>query len=147
MDTSMIERLTAHSAPTRLPIEGDPNREQRNWIVRLASDLPARLAEDVGRTLAAAASAAVREARTARHVDQAAAEAVVDVRLSSIDERHLIVSITTVRLDRDDAHAWLVAASASLRALESSVPLEDIQGIPRRFWKLVVGAEGGASPP
>ena len=140
MDTIMIERLTGHSTPTRLPVEGNSGREERNWAVRLTGNLPTgRGTDDLVAKVTEAAIAAVREARTARGLDPAAKEGEVSVRIHAVDARHAIVGITTVRLDKDDAHAWLVAASAALRALDGSVPVEDIQGIPRRFWKLLVG--------
>jgi hypothetical protein len=56
-----------------------------------------------------------------------------------VDVRHVIVNITTVRLEDDDAHSWLVAASVALRAFDRWIPIEDIQGIPRRFWRLLSG--------
>jgi hypothetical protein len=66
-------------------------------------------------------------------------EARVAIRLHAIDARHLIVSIGTVRLERDDAHAWLVSASAALKSLHEQEPVEDIQGIPRPYWRVLVG--------
>ena len=61
------------------------------------------------------------------------------VHVLGIDERHVVVIICTINLEEDDAHSYLVAASAALRALEAVTPIEDIQGIPRRFWRLVLG--------
>lgn len=139
MDTNTIERLAANAAPNRLPVDGDPEQEQRNWVVRLAAELPrgwdANVAAEV---LASRAVEAVRDARAQRGQSSEALTQPM-VMLTRIDERHLIVSVRTERLERDEAHAWLVAASAALRALERTLRVEEIQGFPRRFWRLVLG--------
>jgi hypothetical protein len=140
MDTTAIERVAANSAPTRVPVEGDSSLEERHWVVRLSFDLPLdHRGQDLERITSEAAARAVREARIARELDATADEGRVTVHLHSVDARHVIVSIGTVRLERDDAHAWLVAASAALRALHDVVPIDDIQGLPRAFWKVLVG--------
>jgi len=140
MDTTAIERVAANAAPGRLPVEGDPSAEERHWAVRLTAEFPAGTSA-VQLALAAteAASRAVSEARVSRGLDPATEEGRVAVSLHSVDARHLIVSIRTVRLERDDAHAWLVAASAALRSLHDMTPVDDIQGLPRVFWKVLVG--------
>jgi len=141
MDTVAIERLTAHSAPARLPVEGEDAREQRNWAIRLASGLPEGWnPNEMSAHVSREAAGAVRAARTARGlaVDDDDLN-VVTARVLPLDERHVIVNISTIRLEEDDVHAWLVAASAALTALDRYVPIDDIQGIPRRFWSLVVG--------
>lgn len=66
-------------------------------------------------------------------------EALPSVRVLLVDSRHIIATISTIRLEEDDAHAWLVAAGAVLRALDQVLPIDDIQGIPWRFWRLIVG--------
>ncbi len=140
MNTTMIERLAANSAPMRLPVEGDQSREQRNWIVRLATDVDEQ--DDAGvlaGKLSSAAQGAIRQARIERQLAAEVDQPGVSVRVDRIDPRHLVVSIATAPLEKDDAHEWLVAASAALRRLHQSAPVEDIQGIPVRFWKLVVG--------
>jgi hypothetical protein len=140
MNTSFMEQLAALSTPARLAVEGDSDREQRNWVVRLVGDLPggpvsAAIVSEVDH----AAKAAVREARAARELDPASIEAQPTVHIKAVDPRHVVVNVTTIRLEKDDAHAYLVGACAALRALETSIPVEDIQGIPRRFWGLLVG--------
>jgi hypothetical protein len=140
MNTSTIERLTAHSMPHPLLVEGDTSREQRHWVVRIADRLPADWnAEATSEQLNCDAVSAVRDARSARGLELRGGPFVPQVRAVLIDEQHVLVSITSVKLEKDDAHAWLVAASAALRTLEKSLPVDDIQGIPRRFWRLVLG--------
>lgn len=127
MDRIAIERVAANSAPTRVPVEGDSSLEERHWIVRLSADLPPDYrAGENERMASEAATRAVHEARTARGLDAAADEGRVTLHLHSVDARHLIVSIGTVRLEKDDGHAWLVAASAALRSLHEVVPIDDI---------------------
>jgi hypothetical protein len=136
-----IEQLTACSTPSRLPIEGDEQREQRNWIVRHAEDLPVEFdPDDVSRALSREAESAVAKARAARGLAaQDLGPHVPIVKLISVDERHLVVTVTTIKQEQDKAHEYLVAASAILSLLDKSVPIEDLQGIPRRFWRLLVG--------
>ena len=141
MDRAAIERVAANSSPTRVPVEGDSSLEERHWTVRLSVDLPRDHRGPKLEPMASeAATSAVRGARLARGLDADADEGRVTLQLHSVDARHLIVSIGTVRLERDDAHAWIVAASAALRALHDVVPIEDIQGLPRAFWKVLVGS-------
>lgn len=64
------------------------------------------------------------------------------MRVAAIDELHVVVGVSTIKLERDEAHAYLVAASAALRRLERTTPIDDIQGIPRRFWRLMLGPTG-----
>jgi hypothetical protein len=61
------------------------------------------------------------------------------VQVLNVDELHVVISIETIRLEEDDAHAYLVAASAALRCLDEAAPIDDIQGIPRRFWRMMIG--------
>lgn len=39
MDSSMIETLTSHSAPARLPHKDTARLEQRNWAIRLTNNV------------------------------------------------------------------------------------------------------------
>lgn len=141
MERISIEQLTAYSAPTRLPIAGDDRRDQRNWIVRHAEDLPGGFEPDEeAALLSREAAPAVAKARADRGLSiQDIGPHFPMVSLVPVDERHLMVSVTTIKLDEDEAHEYLVAASAALSSLDKRVPIEDIQGIPRRFWRLLVG--------
>jgi hypothetical protein len=139
MDRTAIECVAANSAPTRVPVPGSPSREERHWVVRLISDLPPEGRPDLEPLAGAAAAIGVRNARSARGLAPHADEGHVTVSVHTVDPRHLIVSIGTVPIERDDAHAWLVAASAALRCLHDHVPIDDIQGLPRVFWRLLVG--------
>lgn len=141
IDSVVMERLAAHSTPSRLPVTGDPKREQRSWVVRLVRDLPRNWsAERVSGRLGKDAESAVVAARAVRGMS-APVDAIPIVRLVVVDERHVIVNVSTVRLEEDDAHDYLVAASGALAALDMELPLDDIQGIPRRFWRVVIGED------
>ena len=142
MDKTAIERVAANAAPGRLSVEGDPSAEERHWAVRLTADLPAGTSlEQLASAANEAASEAVREARITRGLRPGMEEGRVVVHVHSVDARHLIVSIQTVRHERDDAHAWLVAAGASLRSLHAMTSVDDIQSLPRIFWRVLVGSE------
>lgn len=136
MNPVAIEQLVAHAAPSRLPVSTDDDREQRNWVIRLAADLADPWnADDASTALTNRAASAVHEARKARGIaPDDGGEHVPIVRLVPIDGRHLVMNVTTIKLEHDDAHAYLVAASAALRALDEMNSIDDIQGIPRRFW-------------
>jgi hypothetical protein len=140
MEQVAIERITASATPKRLPIDGDDTREQRNWAVRHAP-VPAgwNLDEESAR-LTEAAAAAVAKARATRGLDARGADLHRPaVGLLPIDERHSILNVRTVVLPQDAAHEYLVAASAALATFDTRVPIEDVQGIPRRFWRLLIG--------
>lgn len=141
MDAMIIEQFVAHCTPSRLPVPGEEDREHRNWIVRLAADLPEQWnSEDASVILTKAAVSAVRDAREARGLQVGDQDPHTPIaRALSLDARHVVVIVTTIKLEEDDAHEYLVAASAALRALEAINPIDDIQGIPRRFWRIVIG--------
>lgn len=135
-----MEQLAGLSLPNPLPVQDDDAREQRNWIIRLKTDLSEVAADDKSALLSKEAIAAVRKARLARGIPTAEVDALApSVRVLRIDARHVIVNIVTVRLAHDQAHEFLVAASAALVVLDREVPVEEIQGIPRRFWSLLIG--------
>lgn len=141
MKSALIEQLAAHSTPSRLPVQAEERREQRNWVVRLAMD-PAETwnVVEASAVVTRKAASAIREACEARGLsfdNQGPYDPVV--RLVPIDARHVVMNITTIKLEEDEAHAYLVAASAALRALDELTPIDDIQGIPRRFWGLLIG--------
>lgn len=141
MGCTLVEKIAAHATPARMPAEGDDRREQRNWVVRVSDELPDGWTPERGSVvLTQEADSAVRAARAARGLgaeDSDAYRAIV--RLMLIDARHLVVNVNTIKLEEDDSHAYLVAASAALRALDSEVAIEEIQGIPRRYWRAVIG--------
>ena len=113
MDARSIERLTALASPARISVEGEPSFEERHWVVRIAVSVSSRgLDESATQRAGDAARAAVREARIERHLEPGV-ESQVRVRFESIDERHIIAAITTIALEKDDAHAWLVATATA----------------------------------
>jgi hypothetical protein len=142
MNATLIAQLVAHSTPSRLPVSTDEHREQRNWAIRVAADLGDTWNPDeAAALLTKKAASAVHAAREARGLplDDEGRHAPV-VRLLPIDGRHLVMSVITIKLEDDDAHSYLVAASTALRALDEVTPIDDIQGIPRRFWGALLGS-------
>lgn len=140
MTAMSIEQLTAFATPNPLPVHLSEHLEQRNWVVRLAVDsAEAWCLDEAASLLTATATAAVRAARDARGLATAGSTYTPVVRLIRIDRRHVVVSIMTAKLEDHDAHAYLVAASAALSALDELSAIDDIQGLPRRFWTSLVG--------
>lgn len=141
MDDKAIERLAANSSPLRLVVDADT--ERRDWVVRFADTCSndASSSDVVARTRAAAGSA-VHGALVARNLPAGAPEDVVTIAIRSIGNQHAVVSITTRRMDEEGAHASLVAAGAALRELDASHAIDDLQGIPRRYWRSLVGERG-----
>jgi hypothetical protein len=140
MNRVLIEQLAGYSTPLRIPIDGDNRREQRNWIVRHAR-VPVGFNPDAESVwLSKEAALAIANARAARGLPVQDLEPHVPlVSLMLVDDRHLVVTVTTIRLEDDEAHEYLVAASAALSVLDKRAPIEDIQGIPRRFWRFLLG--------
>ena len=135
-----LESLTGYSAPMRLPDGTSGIWEQRCWVVRFTSPFPGdRDQEEISRELERIAVGSVRDAREARGLPVDVEEGVVRVKLRPFGDQYAVVVITTIRLERDDAEAYLVAASNVLIALDRITRLADIQGIPRRYWRLLVG--------
>lgn len=48
-------------------------------------------------------------------------------------------SIALIRAKDDVAHELLVTASSALRAVDRVLPIDDVQGLPRRYWRLLLG--------
>jgi hypothetical protein len=141
MDSSAVEQLVAYSAPNRLPVDGEGEFELRNWIVRTAMDVPESwdLAE-AAKVLTSDAVAEVRGAAAARGLEGSDRERQhVVVNLIRLDRQHLIVRIKSVRLEKDELYVYLIAASRALRTLEAQHPIDDIQGYPRAYWRMVLG--------
>jgi hypothetical protein len=121
MESSAIEQLVAYSTPSRLPVAGEGEFERRNWIVRTAVDVPESWdLAGAEKVLTSDAVAAVRDAATARGLEGSDPERLhLVVNLIRIDRQHLIVRIKSVRLEKDELHVYLVAASRALQALEA----------------------------
>ncbi len=136
--SEFFEHLAAYATPTGLPTKL-PNRDARHWIVRTksAAAYPTLIAQH-GAEIARRTKAAVASARAEMGLPPNE-EHAPDVELISMGGHHLVVRITTVELAMDTEHGYLVAAVAALGALEESVPIDDIQGIPRRYWRLLLG--------
>lgn len=141
MDQEIIEQLAAFSVPNPLPSASGGRYDQRNWVIRLEQDLPTtwRLDESSA-LLGQAARLSVARARAERGLPiQDAGPHVPIIGLLPIDARHLVLKVSTIRLKEDDTYAYLVAAVAALMALDKEKRIEDIQGIPRRFWRVLIG--------
>lgn len=81
-------------------------------------------------------SAAIAKARDERALPIEAGDPFAE--LAWVDELHIVLTITSVRLENDEAHEYLIAASAALTALHTAWPIDDIQGIPIRYWRLLI---------
>lgn len=129
-----IERLTAYAVPQRVStVDG---RDERHWVVRV-TEIPSDLLPVEDR-LDQLARAAVAEARRERGLAEGQAH-VPSVTLKIIEPHHLVLSVTTIALEDDDAEEHLLAGSAALAGLKRELEIEDIQGIPLRYWRLLVG--------
>jgi hypothetical protein len=142
MDFEQVAVVAAYSTPVPLPVDDDERLEQRMWAIRLSSDVsPGWNTEEVAAGLDKQATSALRTAHSERDLRYEDI-GLPTIRVLLVDPRHLFLNITTPRMDRDAAESDLVAACAALRALEQIVPIEDVQGIPRRYWRIFMGPEG-----
>lgn len=140
MSATRIGRLAAYSTPIGLSVSPEEHREQRNWVVRFSADLTDTWnADEAAARLTEKAAAEVHAAREGRGLPPDARRHAPVVRLLPVDSRHLVVTIVTIKQEDDDAHAYLVAASAALLALDQMNAIDDIQGYPRRFWEILIG--------
>lgn len=142
--SASVETITAYAVPSRAP-SSNASMDRRSWILRFRAPIAHSLDLD-GTSLALtdAAVSAVCEARKVRSLglDAELAHAPV-VRIVALAERHAVMSVETVRLESDEAHEYLVAAVAALGAIEKIAAVEDIQGIPRQFWRHLIGSASG----
>lgn len=130
MESLLIEQLAASSTPIPLP-SPDGQHDQRFWIVRFQEQ---DAVDGLSAKLDACAESAARAVLAARE-----ALDLPEVRLLWLDRRHGVVRVTTVSLERDTLHLYLVVAGAVLRELHQAVALEEIQGLPLRYWRILVG--------
>jgi hypothetical protein len=146
MNRFAVEQAAAFALPLAVPVPGDDTREQRNWAVRFSEELPPGWnSERVGSIANRAAEVAVEHACVERGIHDLDARAHRPaVRLVAVDERHVLVNVTTLRVAADRADTCLVAAGAALRALEAEAAIADLQGIPRSAWRLLLGDPSGA---
>ena len=139
MDRDAVKRIAASSMPGRIAVDEDPSLEARYWILRFAR-IPEKRLDELTIVVQRAARGAVCAAREERRLDPAAAAGRVEVSLHLVDQTHLIIEVVTTCLERDDAHAWLVAASAAIDAIDQTSDVEELQGFPRPYWPLLLRA-------
>jgi len=119
-----------------------PGREQQTWNVRFTtpivttfdSDQMANRLTEAGReaTLKAATEAGIANPET--HLPS--------VRLVILDQHHALVIVEGPARDRDVLHVGLIGPFLALRTLHEAQELDDIQGVPIRYWPVLLGMPG-----
>ena len=138
-----VEQLTVFAVPAA---REDNAGAHRNWVVRFRDAVPDEWsAPGTETSLNSAAQDAVRRALEARGVSHDRDAAPV-VRVIPIDRLRAAVCVRTARVANDLFAMHLVAASAALRALDRIETIEDIQGIPAPFWRLLLGPDQAVLP-
>ena len=64
------------------------------------------------------------------------------VKLVVVDAMHALAHIVTRRPEKDITGAGMMAIAQVLRWLDDEWDIEDLQGIPKRFWLLLASVEG-----
>lgn len=135
-------------APLMIPVpvhirDSTLHQNQRNWVIRFVrpqSDDSFNLSQ-VESLLSSAAVDAVLKCRSEKGLiaDNGLAPRV---QISMIDNVHLLLQIE--ELLQNENETFLVAASAALRILDEMSPVDDIQGLPRQLWRLLIGPSASA---
>lgn len=140
MDEETLQLLAARAAPSPIPLaSSDGTHEQRLWIVRLREELPDDRAATLEAIVQGGTVEATRAGRVERGLDAESEHGDVTMQIHRATALHLIVRVTTVVHRLDLADTSLLAQAAALRALHVAAPIEDIQGFPREYWRVLIG--------
>lgn len=123
--------------PSSFDVQGTEGRRERWWALRLRVRADED-AERVSRRLHDAALNALRSAAVARGLGLTIV-GEIDVEAEWLSEKHLLLRVETSREADENVEADLVCSRAAVMELEREYAVEDIQGLPRRLWRLLFG--------
>jgi hypothetical protein len=134
MTEKEISNLVGYSFPAALPVEGRPDWLRRNWVLRTSREIDeatcATLGELVTRNIRAALS---DSGVSAGDLDRGAPVIAINV----LDARHAIVSTDFMAPDSglNLGDAAMAATWGALQQLDARLDIDELEGLPRRFWK------------
>ncbi|HEY7370771.1 MAG TPA: hypothetical protein VIF57_01240 [Polyangia bacterium] len=141
MTESEISDLVGYAYPAALPIEGRTGWLRRRWVVRTSRDIDEAVCAQIGDRVTRNIRAALLDSGVPA---EALARGAPTVRLSVLDARHAIMCADCVGPNSgiDVGDAATAANWGALQQLDAELGIDELEGLPRRFWKLLVGARG-----
>lgn len=128
-----MKELTGHVYPTTEPSPLNASRFVRRWIVRTRRSLPNDLS-DAARCIVEKVGAIVRDAYGSSASDEEIAHNLPALQLARGDELHLVAAIEVAAPDTAVGDAPALATWRILGEIDLLYEIDDLQGIPRRFW-------------
>ncbi|HLK90927.1 MAG TPA: hypothetical protein VKZ18_13600 [Polyangia bacterium] len=109
----------------------------RAWAVRLAEPAAERLVGREGELLDSVVNGVRATAGQPHPIERRPAD-FAQIQVVAVDQRHVFLRI---RLAAGFAQSELGLAAnlAALQKLDEIAPVEDLQGTPRRFWRVLLG--------
>lgn len=122
--------LTGYAYPPGEPVEGEPHRFVRRWVLRVARSL----GEDVNDAVGTMEEAARRAMTEAYGAGAAGLDTEPLVRGVLIGEVHVVLEITCPTPEAAVGDSAAVITWTVLRLAHELWEIEDLEGIPRHFW-------------
>ncbi len=130
--------IASTSIPPALKSPSSPNKILRRWILRVSSDATEQSAlENAERFARDNTLQSLLAALGPSYGEEQLARCVPLVELEPIDENHILVHALHPSREEEPSDAVLVAMAEILKAIDVEFGIEDIQGVPKRFWLLV----------
>jgi hypothetical protein len=137
-----VAQFAAHCWPPIVPVEDHLDRVRRSWVLRLARPLsPDVDVKAVGQRVEERARNQIVEALGSYYSDHELELSFPLVKLVVVDPMHVLAHIVTRQPEKDITDAGMIAMTQVLRGLDTEWGIEDLQGIPKRFWLLLASVE------
>jgi hypothetical protein len=137
-----VAQFAAHCWPPIVPVEDSADRVRRSWVLRLAQPLPSDVdVKAVGQRMEKRAQKKIKEALGSYYSGDELEPSFPWVKLVVVDPMHALAHIVTRQPEKDITDAGMIAIAQVLRGLDEEWVIEDLQGIPKRFWLLLASVE------
>jgi hypothetical protein len=124
--------LAAASYPALEDVPGIPNAFRRRWVLRLSTSLPApEVLETAVKSFEASSRRDIAKALGKPGDLEQPVPSASAVRL---DDHHLVLEIDCPSPEAMMGDAAAIATGSILRAADQQWQLEDLEGIPKRYW-------------
>jgi hypothetical protein len=108
---------------------------RRKWVLRLRASLPSD--EELLDAIRSFEYSARREVSNAMGIQGELMNPLPAVSATQLDSHHLVLEIDCPNAAAGMGDAAAIATSVMLRAADQRWQLEDLQGIPKRYWFIV----------
>ena len=130
----ILRTFIGYAYPPQEEVGGDGRRCLRKWIVRSVRSLPAQDELDrLADALAQEVAVGIREGYAAAPPEKLH-ESYPTASLIKIDDHHLIAVVETPTREAEVGHATLIGNWGFLCCVDRELGIEELEGIPKRFW-------------